>query len=74
MSDLIVTSSKLVPGFRCPTCAAAGFGVIDAVGDAFVEDADLHVSIEIRCPRCHAALGEINLECEAPENGRYAYD
>lgn len=74
MSDLTVTSSKLVPGFRCPTCAVAGFGVIEAVGDAFIEDDDLRISIEIRCPRCHAAIGEMKLECEAPEYGRYAYD
>lgn len=66
MADLIVISSKLVPGFRCPKCAAAGFGTIEAVGDAVIEGDDLRISIEIRCPRCHAAIGEMKLECETP--------
>lgn len=63
---LDLTSSNLPPGFRCPKCAAAGFGTIEAVGEASVESGDLHVSIEIRCPRCHAAIGEMKFECSAP--------
>lgn len=74
MTDLIITSSKLVPGFRCPKCAAAGFGTIGAVGDALIEDDTLRVSIEIRCPRCHAAIGEMKLECGTPENEYNDYD
>lgn len=68
---LNLTSSKLDPGFRCPKCAAAGFGTIEAAGDAFIEGYDLHISIEIRCPLCHATIGEMKLECEAPGNEDY---